>query len=93
MYHISNRYYEIHRPLIQSAEALGVGIRLQTYNGNVDLDEADVPSKVALITKNPDVLADLDADPRWQSLASDGSRLWTDDYANALSILKAGGKH
>lgn len=93
MYHISNRYYEIHRPLATSAAALDVEIRLQNYEGHLDHDEADVPSKVALITKNPEVLEKLDADPRWQTFEPDGLRLWTDDYANALSILSAGGKH
>jgi SAM-dependent methyltransferase len=93
MYHISNRYYEIHRPLTASADALGVEIRLQNYLGTIDQDQADVPSKVALITANPELLTQLDADPRWQNLEPDGLRLWTDDYANALSILKARGKH
>lgn len=88
VFHISNRYYEIERPLARSAEAQGLVARLQDYAGNSARDPGDSPSKVVIMARDLADLGDLAEDPRWQSLESDGGRLWTDDYANLLSILK-----
>ena len=88
VYHISNRYYEIDRPLGRSAEALGLSARLQEYRGNRAVDAADTPSAVAMIARDEAHFGSLLQDERWIPLTSDGGRIWTDDHANLLSILK-----
>lgn len=88
VFHISNRYYAIDRPLARTAADLGLTARIQTYGGHVGRDPGDTPSDVVILARQPGALGDLAADPRWRVLNSDGGRLWTDDYADLLSILK-----
>ncbi|SPH18042.1 hypothetical protein DEA8626_01572 [Defluviimonas aquaemixtae] len=88
VYHISNRYYAIQRPLSRSAEALGLQARIQTYQGNTEIDPGDTASRVVLISRSEAALGPLARDGRWQPLPSDGGRIWTDDFANLLTILE-----
>ena len=87
VYHISNRYYEIERPLSRSAEDLGLTARIQFYKGNVSQDVGDVPTTAVLLAHDAADMGAMADDPRWTPLTSDGGRLWTDDYANLLSIM------
>lgn len=87
VYHISNRYYDIERPLARSAEALGLQAWMQFYNGHTTEDPTDSSAEVVLVARDEAALGELAADPRWSALPSDGGPPWTDDYANLLSIL------
>ena len=87
VFHISNRYYEIDRPLARSAAALGLEARLQKYRGNRAADFADTPSAVAMIARDEADFGTLAAQERWVPMVADGGRIWTDDHANLLSIL------
>ena len=89
LYHISNRYYDIQRPLARSAAKLDLAAQIQHYNGNPNVDPSDSPSRVVMIARNDADFLDLQGDSRWGRLVSDGGPLWTDDYANLLSILKS----
>ena len=86
LFHISNRYYAIDRPLGRAAEHLGLSAAVQHYKGNLSVDPGDSPSVVAMMARTPDDLARF-ADTRWTGLGTDGGRVWTDDYANLLEIL------
>ncbi|OYX44852.1 MAG: transporter [Rhodobacterales bacterium 32-67-9] len=88
LYHISNRYYAIQRPLARSAEALGLVARIEDYPGRPDIDPGDSASRVVMLARSEAALGGLAADPRWQEIRSDGQRIWTDDFANLLSILE-----
>jgi len=88
VFHISNRYYAIDRPLARTATDLGLTARIQRYGGHVAQDPGGTPSDGVILARHPDALGDLAGDPRWQALESDDGRLWTDDYADLLSILK-----
>ena len=88
VFHISNRYYAIDRPLGRSAAAQGLIGRKQHYPGNVAQDPADWASIAATLTRSEDALGDLVQDARWQALRDDGAPVWTDDHADLLSILK-----
>ena len=88
LYHISNRYYAIQRPLARSAEALGLVARIEDYPGRPDTDPGDSPSRVVMVARSEAALGNLASDPRWKELRSDGKRIWTDDFANLLSILE-----
>jgi hypothetical protein len=88
LYHISNRYYAIDRPLARSAAQLGLSARFQGYGGHVAEDPGDTASHVVLLARNDAAMKALAHDPRWQPLVPDGGRIWTDDFADLLSILK-----
>ena len=87
LYHISNRYYDIDIPLARSAADLGLSARVQHYQANVSEDPGDSSSSVVMIARSPDAFGELNDDPRWDVLESDGGRVWTDDYANLISIM------
>ena len=87
VYHISNRYYEIDRPLGRSAAELGLAAMRQRFAGGED--RAEEPSvHVVMLARDAADFAELAADPRWEVLEDDGGRLWTDDHADLLSILR-----
>lgn len=89
LFHISNRYYDLPRPLGRIAEAEGIVALLRNDPGNLAKDPGHSGSRVAALARTP---ADLDAagiGAGWQPLASDGGTVWTDDFANPLSILNA----
>jgi len=86
LFHISNRYYAIDRPLGRIAESLGLQARIQSYKGS-DTDPGDRGSLVAAMARDTASLGPIAEDHRWEVLASDGGRLWTDDYANPLELL------
>ncbi len=88
LYHISNRYYAIDRPLARSAADLGLTARFQGYAGHVATELGDTPSHVVMLARNEDALGSLAQDVRWRALPPDGGRIWTDDFADLLSILK-----
>lgn len=85
--HISNRYYDLARPLGRSAADLGLAVRQQLYEGSGN-GVGDAASRVVVMARNEEDLAPLDATGKWEPLASDAGRLWTDDYANLLSVLR-----
>ena len=84
----ANRYYQIEKPLARIAEDLGLVARMQKYKGNAKQDPGDSASRVVTLTRDVQALGDLGSDARWQPLQSEGGRLWTDDYAHLLSIIK-----
>ncbi|MCB1335603.1 MAG: fused MFS/spermidine synthase [Roseivivax sp.] len=88
VYHISNRYYDIKRPLARSAEALGLNIWFQAHEADPTYQGAS-HSQAIMIARPGTNLAEMEGDKRWRPIHSDGGRLWTDDYANPLSILYA----
>ena len=88
VFHISNRYYAIERPLGRAAAELGLVGRLQDYKGNESVDPGDTASTVVTLTRSMSELGTLADDPRWGPLENDGGRVWTDDFANLLSIMK-----
>ena len=87
IFHISNRYYDIARPLGRIAETLGLEARIQHHAGNKAEDPGDVGSMVVAMARSEQALGVTGTDPRWQDLSSDGGRVWTDDFANVLEIL------
>ncbi len=88
VYHISNRYYAIERPLARSAAALGLEARIQNHPGGEGKDPGDSASRVVMLARNEAALGTLAADPRWEKLVPDNGRIWTDDFANLLSALE-----
>lgn len=90
VFHISNRYYDIGLPLARSAEARGLHMWRQMTGPDDSDDPGYRASDVALIARDPDHVQSLLDSGDWISWASDGGAPWTDDRANALSILRPG---
>jgi len=57
------------------------------YEGNAEGDPGDIGSRVVMIAREEGAFGPLAADPRWQVLRADGGPVWTDDFANLLSVL------
>ena len=87
IFHISNRYYAIDRPLARGAEALGLAARMQVYRGSAEKTPGDTASIVVMIARDDADFGVLGEDERWKTINSDGGPVWTDDHANLLSIL------
>ena len=85
--HISNRYYDLSRPLGRSAAQLGLSARIQRYRGTSNQPQAS-PSTVVVLAQDETDLEALDETGKWQELVSDNGAIWTDDYANLLSVLR-----
>ncbi len=85
--HISNRYFDISRPLGRSAAELGLVAMVRNDRGD-PAELTHTASDVVVMGRDMDVLAAFTGAADWQPLEDDGGRLWTDDYANLLSILK-----
>ena len=89
LFHISNRYYDLPRPLGRIAAAEGIVAVLRNDPGDLANDPGHSGSRVAALARSR---ADLEAagiKEDWAPLASDGGTVWTDDFANPLSILNA----
>ncbi|MEQ9056073.1 MAG: fused MFS/spermidine synthase [Roseovarius confluentis] len=90
VFHISNRYYDIGLPLSRSADARGIHMWRQLTGPDASDDPGYRASDVALLARDPAHAAGVLASGKWKSVTSDGQPPWTDDRANALSILRPG---
>lgn len=90
VFHISNRYYEISRPLVRSAAARGIPIWRQLAGPEASNDPGYRSSEVIMIARHPEDAVEILASGKWTDLRSDGAAPWTDDRANALSALRPG---
>ncbi len=89
VFHISNRYYDLERPLARIARDLGLVTLVRRHGEDgLPLADGDTPSIVAIMARDPKVLAEFAADPRWSPLNDDGGAAWTDDRSNLLAILR-----
>ncbi len=88
VFHISNRFYDIDIPLGRGAEALGMRAMFQHHDEPGIREKGALPSVVVAMTTDDTAITDLASDTRWRRLESDGGPLWTDDYANLLSVLR-----
>jgi spermidine synthase len=88
VFHISNRYYSIDKPLGRGAKVLGLAARIQTYRLGENADVGETGSTVVVMSQTDAPLAALADDDRWQVLGSDGGRVWTDDFTNLMAILR-----
>ena len=89
IFHISNRFFDIELPLARSAAELGMVSLIQNYSASKDsAAKGDLSSRVVVMAQSEADLQDLRQDSRWIALPSDGGDVWTDDYANPLSILR-----
>jgi len=90
-FHISNRYLDLHGVLAGSEQDAGLAClsNIDTQVSDEESREGKFPSWWVVMARTPDDLEALRRDPRWSALpAVTGSRVWTDDFSNIVSILK-----
>lgn len=87
--HVSNNHMKLESVVARIADELGVPARYQFYVTDVSSMEKfrAQSSQVVVLAKSPDALAELDDDPRWAPLSSDGKRAWRDDYSNVVGAI------
>lgn len=85
VFHISNRYYDISKPLARIAGSLGLHAAIQRMNPE---REIGYPSIVLIMSPDKERFDTVLEDTRWEPMVSDGGPIWTDDFANPLSALK-----
>lgn len=88
IFHVSNRYYNAHLPVVRAIDELGLVGRLQFYKQDIPNGKLAISSNVVIFARSEEAFGALADDPRWSKTESDGGDVWTDDFANPLSILE-----
>jgi hypothetical protein len=87
--HISNRHLALEAPIAATAAQVGAQALIQNYRPAATADPAAAASDVMLVTRSPEIVARLTADPRWRLARGGAVRAWTDDYTNVIGALIA----
>ncbi len=91
VFHISNRYLDLKPVLSSLTQDSGL---LGLVHDEMELTEVErqakkSPSTWAIMARRPSDLSQLAEDRRWKPLsATPGTRLWTDDFSNIVSVFK-----
>jgi hypothetical protein len=90
--HVSNERLDVSRPLGDLAADAGLFAVFQdsVVENARQRDEGKFHSQWVAMVRDPEVLAPLaESAGRWQILGPVGDRIWTDDYSNILSLIRA----
>jgi spermidine synthase len=90
-FHISNRYLDLHGVMANLAHDAGL-FCLANDDAHVSDNEAREGKSASwwvVMTHHSSDMEVLRSDPRWKELPVEpGSRVWTDDFSNIVSILR-----
>jgi hypothetical protein len=90
-FHVSNRYFDVPRIVQELAHDAGLECWLKNdlWQPPEDRREGIEPSQWLVVTRDARRIPSIARSVLWERLAgSGGLRVWTDDYANPLSVLK-----
>jgi hypothetical protein len=90
-FHISNRYLDLHGVLGDLAHDAGLSCLMNddAHVSEDEMREGKFASSWVVMARNSNDLEALRSDPGWRALpAGPGSRVWTDDFSNIVSILR-----
>jgi hypothetical protein len=85
--HFSNRNVDLLPVLSALAADRGLAARWQFYRPKTR-EAGQSPSEWAIFTRSEADLGSIAGDPRWQALPPVDRRVWTDDYADILSVIR-----
>ena len=91
IFHITSRYFNLNPVLGELAGDAGLAVRVGAEKDIAPADAAQgkLPSIWVVIARASADLGELANDPRWVlTEARPGTRVWTDDFASLLSVLK-----
>ena len=89
--HISNRHLDLEPVLAALAERAGLVARIKRYRAPEDVPppEPSTSSDVVVLAREEGTLRELELDANWIPLeSSDRVRVWTDDYASIVPLLR-----
>ena len=86
--HISNRFFSLNHPIANASKHMKVEGLTQFYAAPKDMGRTNSSSQVIVLGNPGENLTALKVDERWKPLKSNYDHLWTDDYANLLSVLR-----
>ena len=89
--HISNRHLDLEPVVSGVAARTGLAGRIKRYEAPEEVEEpmASTSSNVVVLARDEATLAALDLDAGWVALgAPDWVRVWTDDYASIVPLLR-----
>jgi hypothetical protein len=87
--HVSNKFMRLDTVVARIADELGVPARRQSFTAPGAGDDVYriSSSEVIILARTPEALTQFDGDVRWQPVAGDGKRPWTDDYSNIVGAI------
>jgi len=89
VYNISNRYLDLAPVLGGIAADAGLVAFVQHFYRPEPVDEAGADSSWVVMTRPGPTADALARNPRWEKIGpAPGTRLWTDDYSNILSVFR-----
>ncbi|MFN0146086.1 MAG: spermidine synthase [Dehalococcoidia bacterium] len=89
-FHLSNRWFDL-RPVVANLAAEAGATAWKRDDAQVTLAEikaGKTPSLWMVVSGAPADVGDLATDPRWQPVAANRSRPWTDDFSSLLSVIR-----
>jgi len=89
-FHISNQYVDLHPVLGNLARDVGL-VSFARDDSSISRAESRAgkfPSDWVVMARTAADLGPIARDPRWYRLEGDGSRVWTDDFSNILSVFR-----
>ncbi|MCL4503973.1 MAG: fused MFS/spermidine synthase, partial [Deltaproteobacteria bacterium] len=86
-FHISNRYLDLKPVLANLAQDAGLACLVQDDRDLTAAGDFKVGSIWVVMARQPQILAPLAADHRWQPLPGNGAPMWTDDFSNILTVF------
>ena len=89
--HVSNRHLDLEPVVSGVAARTGLAGRIKRYEAPEELEEsmASTSSNVVVLARDEATLGALDLDAGWVPLgAPDRVRVWTDDYASIVPLLR-----
>jgi hypothetical protein len=88
VFHISNRHIDLVPVLARVAAAEQAVMRHQFYVPTPEEAAQGVqPTNVMIFAKSDAALSPFQGDSRWQAVAADDQRPWTDDYSNLIGAM------
>ena len=94
VFHISNRYLDLHPVLANIAHDLGLALLSRSDNERIEGDDEDTDEKDrsdwVVMARTPEDLAPLAGIEDWTTLETDPRvGVWSDDFANLLGALRS----
>jgi SAM-dependent methyltransferase len=89
VFHISNRFYDLSRPLAAAAAAAGLESREKIHRADKALvKEGDTDSHVIVMSVGLEAMGGITSDPTWKALPPTDHAPWSDDHADLLSAIR-----
>jgi hypothetical protein len=91
--HLSNRALNLRPVLSRVVAESGVVGRIEDFHpSEAEMKAMVAPSRWAVVARDRQSVAALTTDERWEELATDGGRGWSDDFSSLVEALQFGNR-